>query len=119
MKGMSIFGGDRRFMKSLGTASKISEYLHPQLLGTNVITNPGTVFKILFSIAKLFIGKKTLEKLKVCSSDTLKGDITKCPFSMKHLIKDDIPSFLGGDCHCTDKGGCINGVHNGVSKKEK
>jgi hypothetical protein len=42
----------------------------------------------------------------ICPGDTLKGDISKCPFA-KLINLQTLPSFLGGECRC--KGGCICG----------
>ncbi|KAI8802259.1 CRAL-TRIO domain-containing protein [Cladochytrium replicatum] len=108
-----MLGADRRFFKGLGMASKGSETYYPQLLGIQVMINPPSWMNMVFPIAKLFMSKRTLDKIKVCPGIVNSGtDLSKCPFLSTYLKADDFPTFLGGNCTCSDKGGCIRGVDN-------
>lgn len=41
--------------------------------------------------------------------------IKQCPFATQKLNTEALPTFLGGGCTCTAKGGCIQGVPNGCT----
>ncbi|KAI8802260.1 CRAL-TRIO domain-containing protein [Cladochytrium replicatum] len=108
-----MLGADSRFFKGLGIASKRSEVYYPQLLGIQVMINPPSWMNMVFPIAKLFMSKRTLDKIKVCPGIVNSGtDLTKCPFLNQYLKADDFPTFLGGNCTCSEKGGCVRGVEN-------
>ena len=105
-----LAGTDKRFTAVLGAASKLSETLYPQLLDRAVLINAPYIFGAIWSIIKGLMSAKTRAKVAVCgSSDTRKGDISKCPFA-KLINLHTVPSFLGGGCRCV--GGCVRGVSN-------
>jgi hypothetical protein len=105
-----LAGTDKRFTAVLGAASKLSETLYPQLLDRAVLINAPYIFGAIWSIIKGLMSAKTRAKVAVCgSSDTRKGDISKCPFA-KLINLETVPSFLGGGCRCA--GGCVRGVSN-------
>ena len=105
-----LTGTDKRFTAVLGAASKLSETLYPQLLDRAVLINAPYIFGAIWSIVKGLVSAKTRAKVAVCgSSDTRKGDISKCPFA-KLINLHTVPSFLGGGCRCV--GGCVSGVSN-------
>ena len=105
-----LTGTDKRFTAVLGAASKLSETLYPQLLDRAVLINAPYIFGAIWSIVKGFLSAKTRAKVAVCgSSDTRKGDISKCPFA-KLINLHTVPSFLGGSCRCV--GGCVHGISN-------
>jgi hypothetical protein len=66
MNGVSLLSNDKRFFKSLGDSSKIAENLYPQLLEKNIVVNPPTVFKVIMSVASVFMSKKSLSKMVTC-----------------------------------------------------
>ena len=105
-----LAGTDKRFTAVLGAASKLSETLYPQLLDRAVLINVPYIFGAIWSIIKGLMSANTRAKVAVCgSSDTRKGDISKCPFA-KLINLHTVPSFLGGGCRCV--GGCVSGVSN-------
>eukprot|EP00183_Erythrolobus_madagascarensis_P006159 CAMPEP_0185845192 /NCGR_PEP_ID=MMETSP1354-20130828/1218_1 /TAXON_ID=708628 /ORGANISM="Erythrolobus madagascarensis, Strain CCMP3276" /LENGTH=305 /DNA_ID=CAMNT_0028545087 /DNA_START=31 /DNA_END=948 /DNA_ORIENTATION=- len=120
MTGVSLSSGhtDRRFFKILGENSHNSEFLHPQLLAKMVIYNPPGIFKVMFSLAKLFVSQRTIEKVAVCTGGGggLKKIKTaeKCPVAGSLFAQDSLPSFLGGDCTCAESGlqGCVANFSN-------
>ena len=104
-----LAGTDKRFTAVLGAASKLSETLYPQLLDRAVLINAPYIFGAIWSIIKGMVSTKTRAKVALCgTSDTRKGDISKCPFA-KLINLHTVPSFLGGGCRCV--GGCV-GVSN-------
>ena len=48
MANFSIFGGDSRFYKCLGEASKLSAIYYPQLLGKTILINTPSYFRFLY-----------------------------------------------------------------------
>ena len=105
-----LAGTDKRFTAVLGAASKLSETLYPQLLDRAVLINAPYIFGAIWSIIKGLMSANTRAKVAVCgSSDTRKGDISKCPFA-KLINLHTVPSFLCGGCRCV--GGCVSGVSN-------
>eukprot|EP01091_Cochliopodium_minus_P020601 TRINITY_DN904_c0_g1_i3.p1 TRINITY_DN904_c0_g1~~TRINITY_DN904_c0_g1_i3.p1 ORF type:complete len:162 (-),score=40.10 TRINITY_DN904_c0_g1_i3:83-568(-) len=117
MNGVSLLSNDKRFFKSLGDSSKIAENLYPQLLDKNVVVNPPTMFKVIMSVASVFMSKKSLSKMITCKGNINKQTLSKCPFASKFIKEEDIPSFLGGKCDC--KLGCIAGYKNSMTKIEE
>lgn len=102
-------GTDKRFQKVLGESSKMSETLYPQLLDRAVLINVPYIFSVIWSMVRGLISAKTKAKVAICPGDTLKGDVSKCPFA-KHVKMETIPTFMGGTCRCSP--GCICGVPN-------
>ena len=49
-------------------------------------------------------------QMRVCPGNTLKDDISKCPFVRMKVAISNVPTFLGGTCNCP--GGCVPGVAN-------
>eukprot|EP01091_Cochliopodium_minus_P000337 TRINITY_DN10328_c0_g1_i1.p1 TRINITY_DN10328_c0_g1~~TRINITY_DN10328_c0_g1_i1.p1 ORF type:complete len:276 (-),score=68.95 TRINITY_DN10328_c0_g1_i1:20-847(-) len=115
MHGFSMFSGDKRFLKSLGDTSKIADNLYPQLVDKNVIINPPTIFKVLFSVVSLFMSKKSLSKITICKGNITKKNMGKCPYASKIVKEEDLPKFVGGTCDCKD--GCL--PDNLIRKEEK
>jgi len=125
MRGFSLLTNSKKFFDALGISTKVTENIFPQLLEKSVAVNPILIYKVLLSLASLVVSKRSLAKFTYCKGDTSKGDITQCPFASKFLEKKDVPTFLGGDCKCEDKGGCVDGIPNEAKehpvcgKKEK
>ena len=115
MRGFSLLSNSKSFFEALGISSKASENIYPQLLQKSVAVNPVFIYKTLLSLASLFVSRKTLAKFAYCKGDTLKGDISQCPFASKWLSKKATPTFLGGECKCEEKGGCVDGIPNNAT----
>lgn len=109
-----LSGTEKRFTAMLGEASELSEVLYPQLLDRAVLINVPYFFSAIWSVVKNVMSAKTRSKVAVCPGDTLKGDISTCPFAKLIDLK-TVPTFLGGGCKC--KGGCICGTPNEQTHK--
>ena len=112
MRGFSLLTNSKKFFNALEISSKVSENIYPQLLEKSVAVNPVLMYKVLLSLASLVVSKKSMAKFAYCKGDTLKGDVSQCPFASKHLDKKATPTFLGGECKCEEKGGCVDGIPN-------
>mmetsp|Transcript_21866 Transcript_21866/g.51054 ORF Transcript_21866/g.51054 Transcript_21866/m.51054 type:complete len:364 (+) Transcript_21866:112-1203(+) len=88
---------DQRFVKVLGRLSKQSEWLRPQLVERTIILNPPMWARWAFSIAELFLSKKTLSKV-VLHATPVGADEGGAEFG-KHMVSDLAvwPDFLGGE----------------------
>ncbi|KAH9721306.1 phosphatidylinositol/phosphatidylcholine transfer protein SFH11 [Citrus sinensis] len=64
------------------------------------IINAGSAFRMLWKVVKAFLDARTLAKIQVLGSNYL---------SNLHELIDpsNLPSFLGGNCTCSDYGGCL------------
>lgn len=101
---------DKRFFAAMGRASKDSENFYPQLQGITVMLNLPMWMRAVVAIAKPFMSKRSLEKLRFCGGKTRKSPLGDCPVADKLLDPADLPSFLGGTCNCA--GGCVGGISN-------
>jgi hypothetical protein len=111
----NLFAMDKRFFAALGGSGKLSEIYYPQILGKGLIINQPRVFTMMMAIVRPFMTKKNLEKQVICKGTTWgagAGAISSCPFVSAFVDPAQIPSFLGGMCTCSAKGGCIAGVDN-------
>ena len=73
-------------------------------------------FKWIFTIVKLFLSKRTLEKFRTCRGDIANGNIADCPYVRSHFAIEHVPSYLGGNCNC--EGGCVPGIPNDIEKQK-
>ena len=109
---------DRRFFNCLGASGRISEYVYPQQLLKSVMFRPPSFFYSLFALFRPLLTKKMLEKQAMCPGKAAEG-IEACPFAKKHFDVKSLPTILGGECMCEEKGGCICGVSNDVTTANK
>jgi hypothetical protein len=101
MANFSLFGGDSRFYKCLGEASKLSAIYYPQLLGKTVLINTPSYFRILYKTFSIFMPQSALDKQVLCpAKDTEKEDVSKCPFMKRFNAIGNVPDFLGGALEC-------------------
>ena len=106
-------GTESGFQKTVGESGKISEDVYPQLLARSVIMHPPGFFWVMFSLFKHFMSAKVLAKMGVCPGRSAdKPTASSCPFASARFRLADLPSFLGGTCHCTAQGGCVSGTPN-------
>lgn len=103
--------GDRRWMTASGEGSKRTDLYYPQLLGAMVIVNLPLMLRALVAIAKLFMSKRSADKLLICPGKTRKDTILNCPVAKALIAPDQLPTFLGGTCAC-NHGRCVGGVAN-------
>jgi hypothetical protein len=96
---MSVLSGDvKDFIKM---ATGIGQNYYPEMLGKLFMINTSTMFKLIWSIVKGFVDKKTRNKMTVLKGDYLEE-------LLKYVDKDNLPSFLGGNCRCSHiPGGCM------------
>ena len=113
MNGVTLGSMDRRFFATLGASSKVAEYAYPQLLGKTAGVKPPSFFHSIFGFVSIFMSKKALAKFNLCPGPTVeRPSASACPFASARFDLDTLPSFVGGNCHCTDKGGCVRCVPN-------
>uniref|UniRef100_A0A0G4HCL8 CRAL-TRIO domain-containing protein n=1 Tax=Chromera velia CCMP2878 TaxID=1169474 RepID=A0A0G4HCL8_9ALVE len=125
MRHSSLSNQDFRFLSAYGESSKRSEFLHPQLLGQQIVLNPPGYVSMLWDVGRKMMSKRTLRKIcmQTAPATETTGDSSKSPSGRKQknvkpddqiimrvIAKQDLPSFLGGDCHCA--GGCIGFLPN-------
>lgn len=108
---LGITDANRKFFAAMGESSKISEFLHPQLVQRQCVVNAGATFKAVLKMASLFLSKKTVDRFKVCPGFRTDMSASECPYVSK-WVQDmkDLPTFCGGTCSC--EGGCVGGVSN-------
>lgn len=107
LQGMSVFGKEfgLSYLRLRGEHSKRSMFLHPQMLGVNVVLNLPSSMTFLIKLGKKLFSKRVTERLKFCSAEgkrTSNRDdaAEKCPFVRSHGIGSILPSFIGGKAQC-------------------
>jgi hypothetical protein len=108
---LGIMDANRKFFKAMGESSKISEFLHPQLVQRQCVINASSSFKAVLKMASVFLSKKTLERFVMCSGFDLDKSAADCPYASRWISDmSALPTFCGGTCSC--EGGCVGGVPN-------
>ena len=115
MSNVSFLGNDKRFFTAIGESSKVSDQIHPQLVQRSVVLNAGESFRLLWQVARLFLSKKTIEKICVCTGYSSEKKAMECPYATKWTKPAELPTFVGGDCEC-DRG-CVAEMPNDYSGK--
>ena len=106
-------GAESSYQRCIGDSGKLSEDLYPQLLARQALMHPPSFFWALFSLFKLFMSQKVLEKVGFCPGRSAdRPSASACPFASVRFRLEDLPTFLGGTCRCTSRGGCVAGVPN-------
>ncbi|CAG25111.1 hypothetical protein PFAG_01533 [Plasmodium falciparum Santa Lucia] len=110
LKGFMLKKFDRRFLRVFANTSKLSEFLHPQLVGKTYLINAPSYIRVTIETLKTFgISRRTLNKLEIPRSFSHK-EPADCDWFNLLVDKNDIPTYLGGKCKC--KNGCIPGFQN-------
>ncbi|KAL1208161.1 Phosphatidylinositol/phosphatidylcholine transfer protein SFH3 [Cardamine amara subsp. amara] len=79
---------------------KIDSDNYPETLNRMFIINAGSGFRLLWSTVKSFLDPKTTAKIHVLGN--------KYQSKLLEIIDStELPEFLGGNCTCADKGGCM------------
>ncbi|KAJ8555615.1 hypothetical protein K7X08_013111 [Anisodus acutangulus] len=96
--GMSNFSKPARhlFLEIL----KIDSHYYPETLHRLFIINAGSGFKVLWKAIRAFLDQRTLAKIQVLGSNYTKT-------LLEVIDPSNLPTFLGGDCTCSDYGGCL------------
>ncbi|XP_012843174.1 PREDICTED: phosphatidylinositol/phosphatidylcholine transfer protein SFH11, partial [Erythranthe guttata] len=79
---------------------KIDSCYFFQTLHQLFIINAGAGFKVLWKAIRAFLDARTLAKIRVLGSD-YKSSLIEA------IEPSNLPSFLGGDCTCSESGGCL------------
>ena len=88
----SIFGPIKGFVK---LASDIGQDYYPEMLGKMTIVNVGFLFRAVWSMVKGFIDPKTQNKINLLKS-SYKDEL------LELVDEDNLPSFFGGKCTCSN-----------------
>ncbi|KAJ6706155.1 CRAL-TRIO DOMAIN-CONTAINING PROTEIN YKL091C-RELATED [Salix purpurea] len=96
--GMSNFSKTARclFME----IQKIDSNYYPEILNRLFIINAGNGFKMLWKALMAFLDARTLAKIHVLGYDYLSK-------LLEVIDQSNLPSFLGGNCTCSDYDGCL------------
>ncbi|KAM3687015.1 hypothetical protein ACB094_10G044700 [Castanea mollissima] len=96
--GMSNFSKPARFL--LTEIMKIDSNYYPETLNKLFIINAGSGFRMLWKVIKTFLEPRTMSKIQVLGYDY--GS------KLREVIDpSSLPTFLGGNCTCSDYGGCL------------
>ncbi|KAK0487499.1 CRAL TRIO domain-containing protein [Armillaria novae-zelandiae] len=87
-------------MKSLARSSfQVSQDYYPETMGQLAIINAPSSFTFIWSVIKPWLSKETCEKVDILGSDYRE-------VLLDLIDADALPSVLGGECRCEEKGGC-------------
>ncbi|CAJ2650496.1 unnamed protein product [Trifolium pratense] len=96
--GMSNFSKPARYI--FMEIQKIDSSYYPETLNKLFIVNAGSGFKMLWKAVKAFLGERTVAKIQVLGSNYLN-------VLLEAIDPSNLPTFLGGNCTCSDSGGCL------------
>lgn len=113
----SMRNSDSRYFKVIAESGKMSETMYPQLLGKSVLMHPPSFLAAMMTVFRPLMSKKQLEKQSLCpGSSAASPSAAACPFASKMFDLGTLPTFIGGACTCTEKGGCVCGWPNEENK---
>ncbi|GAV78542.1 CRAL_TRIO domain-containing protein/CRAL_TRIO_N domain-containing protein [Cephalotus follicularis] len=79
---------------------RIDSSYYPETLNRLFIINAGSGFMMLWKVIKAFVDARTLAKVKVMGSNYLSNLV-------EVIDPSNLPSFLGGNCACSEYGCCL------------
>lgn len=94
---------------------KIDSNYYPETLHRLFVVNASSGFRMLWLALKTFLDARTLAKVQVLGPNYL-GEL------LEAIEPSNLPTFLGGNCTCSDHGGCLfsdEGPWNDPGIKEK
>lgn len=96
--GMSNFSKPARclFME----IQKIDSNYYPETLNQLFIVNAGSGFRMLWKAVRAFLDARTLAKIHVLGYNYQNN-------LLEAIDASNLPGFLGGNCTCSDYGGCL------------
>ncbi|KAK9277664.1 hypothetical protein L1049_007211 [Liquidambar formosana] len=100
VKGVGVSNFSKPARSLFMEIQKIDSNYYPETLHRVFIINAGSGFRVLWKALKAFLDMRTLAKIQVLGSNyqsKLLEVIDPC----------DLPNSLGGDCTCSDYGGCL------------
>ena len=106
--------GSIKYQQIAAATGKVSESVYPQLLGKQVMLHPPRFSAAVFAVIRQFLSPRVVEKLGFCPGpgDAHGSSAAACPYARARFELADLPTFLGGLCKCTAKGGCICATPN-------
>ncbi|KAK4262608.1 hypothetical protein QN277_028149 [Acacia crassicarpa] len=96
--GMSNFSKPARYLFT--EIQKIDSNYYPETLNRMFIINAGSGFRMLWKAVKAFLDVRTLAKIQVLGANYLH-------VLLEAIDPSNLPDFLGGQCSCSDSGGCL------------
>ncbi|AES94256.1 putative cellular retinaldehyde binding/alpha-tocopherol transport, CRAL/TRIO [Medicago truncatula] len=96
--GMSNFSKPARYI--FMEIQKIDSSYYPETLNKLFIINAGSGFKMLWKAVKAFLSERTVAKIQVLGSNYLS-------VLLEAIDPSNLPTFLGGNCTCSEYGGCL------------
>ncbi|XP_027914662.1 phosphatidylinositol/phosphatidylcholine transfer protein SFH11 isoform X3 [Vigna unguiculata] len=96
--GMSNFSKPARYLFT--EIQKIDSCYYPETLNKLFIINAGSGFRMLWKAVKTFLDERTVAKIQVLGSNYLS-------VLLEAIEPSNLPTFLGGNCTCSDYGGCL------------
>ncbi|KAM7525578.1 hypothetical protein LguiA_015480 [Lonicera macranthoides] len=96
--GMANFSKPARYL--FMEIQKIDSSYYPETMHQLFIVNAGSGFKFLWKALKAFLDTRTLAKIQVLGSN-YKSNLVEV------IDPSNLPSFLGGNCTCSENGGCL------------
>nr|GMD95960.1 phosphatidylinositol/phosphatidylcholine transfer protein SFH11 [Ipomoea batatas] len=97
--GMSNFSKPARYL--FLEIQKIDSNYYPETLHRLFIINAGSGFKVLWKAIRAFLSQRTLAKIQVLGNNYLKNLV-------EVIDPSNLPTFLGGNCTCSEHGGCLS-----------
>ncbi|XP_023553030.1 phosphatidylinositol/phosphatidylcholine transfer protein SFH11 isoform X2 [Cucurbita pepo subsp. pepo] len=98
-KGVSNFSKPARYLFT--EIQKIDSNYYPETLNQLFIVNAGSGFKILWKALRAFLDARTLAKIHVLGNNFV-------PELREIIDPSNLPNFLGGNCCCSEYGGCLS-----------
>ncbi|CAK9321608.1 unnamed protein product [Citrullus colocynthis] len=96
--GMANFSKPARYLFT--EIQKIDSNYYPETLNRLFIVNAGSGFKILWKALRAFLDARTLAKIHVLGNNFA--------HELREIINpSNLPTFLGGNCICSENGGCL------------
>ena len=116
MTGSTLSSFDRRYFRVIAQSGKLSEFCYPQILLKSCSFEPPSFFQTAFALFKPLMSKTMLEKFGLCPGRAKGGSLASCPFASSMFDASTLPTFMGGTCRCSIRGGCICGRPNALTR---
>ncbi|KAL4559419.1 hypothetical protein LXL04_031557 [Taraxacum kok-saghyz] len=100
VQGVGLKNLSRSALDVIRKLQQIDNDYYPETLGRMYIINAGSGFKMLWKAIQNFLDPKTRLKIHVLGhkyKNTL----------LEVIDASELPEFLGGNCNCTEQGGCL------------
>ncbi|KAI4327116.1 hypothetical protein L6164_019616 [Bauhinia variegata] len=96
--GMSNFSKPARYL--FMEIQRIDSSYYPETLSRLFIINAGSGFRMLWKAVRAFLDARTAAKIQVLGYNYLNA-------VLEVVDPSNLPTFLGGNCTCSDYGGCL------------